>query len=211
MEICAVLPMTMKTAIQLGVLEIMLAQINSLASQLPKNNKETPIILDRMLRLLASYSFLTCNLATNIKDGSAQRLYGLASVSRYFFPNEDGVSLAPTLLIIQDKGSVPHTKAQSGMDAFAAAAKDARMNNLFNQSMHNHTGIIMKEILEIYKGFEGPNQLVDVAVVEHVSGHMFIEVPNGQALFMKWILSDWDDEECLKILKNCCVQCNTGI
>ncbi|GAY58150.1 hypothetical protein CUMW_184890 [Citrus unshiu] len=208
--------MTMKTAIQLGVLEIML----------PKNNKETPIILDRMLRLLASYSFLTCNLATNIKDGSAQRLYGLASVSRYFFPNEDGVSLAPTLLIIQDKvnmdswyylknalleGSVPHTKAQSGMDAFAAAAKDARMNNLFNQSMHNHTGIIMKEILEIYKGFEGPNQLVDVAVVEHVSGHMFIEVPNGQALFMKWILSDWDDEECLKILKNCCVQCNTGI
>ena len=56
-----------------------------------------------MLRLLASYSFLTCNLATNIKDGSAQRLYGLASVSRYFFPNEDGVSLAPTLLIIQDK------------------------------------------------------------------------------------------------------------
>ena len=61
------------------------------------------------------------------------------------------------------EGSVPHTKAQSGMDAFAAAAKDARMNNLFNQSMHNHTGIIMKEILEIYKGFEGPNQLVDVA------------------------------------------------
>ncbi|KAH9789253.1 hypothetical protein KPL71_002923 [Citrus sinensis] len=59
------------------------------------------------------------------------------------------------------EGSVPHTKAQSGMDAFAAAAKDARMNNLFNQSMHNHT------------------------VVEHVSGHMFIEVPNGQALFMK--------------------------
>ncbi|GAY58149.1 hypothetical protein CUMW_184890, partial [Citrus unshiu] len=132
----AVLPMTMKTAIQLGVLEIM-------------------------------HSYLC------MKDALLEGF--INTLNRYYLKN--------ALL----EGSVPHTKAQSGMDAFAAAAKDARMNNLFNQSMHNHT------------------------VVEHVSGHMFIEVPNGQALFMKWILSDWDDEECLKILKNCCVQCNTGI
>lgn len=46
---------------------------------------------------------------------------------------------------------------------FEHVMKDARRRNLFNQSMHNHTTIVMKEILEIYKGFEGLNQLVDVA------------------------------------------------
>jgi len=40
--------------------------------------------------------------------------------------------------------------------------------------------------------------------VEHVAGDMFESVPNsGDAIFMKYILHDWDDESCLKILKNC--------
>ncbi|ESR59091.1 hypothetical protein CICLE_v10017649mg, partial [Citrus x clementina] len=155
----AVLPMTMKSATELGLLEIMAkvspTQLSSseIASQLPTNNKKTPIILDRMLRLLASYSFLTCNLVSN-KDGSVQRLYGLTPVSKYFVPNKDGVSLAPTLLIIQDKismdswscakdalleGSVPFMKAHNGMDGFAASAKDERINPLLKPpELHNY-------------------------------------------------------------------------
>ncbi|KAJ4880617.1 O-methyltransferase family protein [Raphanus sativus] len=39
--------------------------------------------------------------------------------------------------------------------------------------------------------------------VEHVSGDMFIEVPKGDAIFMKCILHDWADGDCVKILKNC--------
>ncbi|XP_020203601.1 anthranilate N-methyltransferase isoform X2 [Cajanus cajan] len=39
--------------------------------------------------------------------------------------------------------------------------------------------------------------------VEHVGGDMFVSVPNGDAIFMKWILHDWSDEHCLKLLKNC--------
>ncbi|CAL9069011.1 tricetin 3',4',5'-O-trimethyltransferase-like [Musa acuminata AAA Group] len=40
--------------------------------------------------------------------------------------------------------------------------------------------------------------------VEHVSGDMFESVPTeGDAIFMKWILHDWSDEHCLKLLKNC--------
>lgn len=39
--------------------------------------------------------------------------------------------------------------------------------------------------------------------VEHVSGDMFTEVPKGDAIFMKWILHDWSDEHCQKLLKNC--------
>ncbi|CAL9760399.1 unnamed protein product [Musa acuminata subsp. burmannicoides] len=39
--------------------------------------------------------------------------------------------------------------------------------------------------------------------VEYVSGDMFIGIPSGDAIFLKWILHDWSDEHCVKILKNC--------
>jgi hypothetical protein len=36
----------------------------------------------------------------------------------------------------------------------------------------------------------------------YISGNMFNEVPSADAYFMKMILHDWDDKECLKILSN---------
>ncbi|CAL1363516.1 unnamed protein product [Linum trigynum] len=41
------------------------------------------------------------------------------------------------------------------------------------------------------------------AGVEHVAGDMFEGVPKGDVIFMKWILHLWDDEQCVKIFKNC--------
>nr|6I6K_A Chain A, O-methyltransferase 1 [Papaver somniferum]6I6K_B Chain B, O-methyltransferase 1 [Papaver somniferum]6I6L_A Chain A, O-methyltransferase 1 [Papaver somniferum]6I6L_B Chain B, O-methyltransferase 1 [Papaver somniferum] len=39
--------------------------------------------------------------------------------------------------------------------------------------------------------------------VEHVAGDMFEEVPKGQNMLLKWVLHDWGDERCVKLLKNC--------
>ncbi|WJX86693.1 hypothetical protein P8452_68970 [Trifolium repens] len=39
--------------------------------------------------------------------------------------------------------------------------------------------------------------------VTHVGGDMFESVPDGDVIFLKWILHDWSDEHCLKLLKNC--------
>ncbi|RHN39626.1 putative O-methyltransferase COMT-type, S-adenosyl-L-methionine-dependent methyltransferase [Medicago truncatula] len=39
--------------------------------------------------------------------------------------------------------------------------------------------------------------------VTHVGGDMFESVPDGDVIFLKWILHDWSDEQCLKLLKNC--------
>ncbi|CAD5193108.1 unnamed protein product [Musa acuminata subsp. malaccensis] len=41
------------------------------------------------------------------------------------------------------------------------------------------------------------------AGVQHVSGDMFEAVPRGDAIFLKLILHDWSDENCVKLLKNC--------
>ncbi|KAK4255899.1 hypothetical protein QN277_008834 [Acacia crassicarpa] len=41
------------------------------------------------------------------------------------------------------------------------------------------------------------------ANLKFVGGNMFEAVPPSDAILMKWILHDWVDEECVKILKNC--------
>ncbi|KAG8381603.1 hypothetical protein BUALT_Bualt06G0138700 [Buddleja alternifolia] len=254
----SVLPMVLKSAIELDLLELIkkagagaFVSPAELAAQLPTTNPEAHVMLDRILRLLASYSVLNCSLKT-LPDGGVERLYGLAPVCKFLTKNDDGVSMAPLLLMNQDKvlmeswyhlkdavldGGIPFNKAY-GMTAFDYHGTDPRFNKVFNQGMSNHSTIIMKKILEIYDGFEGLKSVVDVGGgtgatlnmiiskypsikginfdlphviedapsypgVEHVGGDMFVSVPKGDAIFMKWICHDWSDEHCLKFLKNC--------
>ncbi|KAM7254707.1 hypothetical protein ACFE04_019948 [Oxalis oulophora] len=39
--------------------------------------------------------------------------------------------------------------------------------------------------------------------VTHVGGDMFKSIPSADAIFMKWILTTWTDEECRAIMENC--------
>ncbi|KAL6011824.1 hypothetical protein ACLOJK_002290 [Asimina triloba] len=39
--------------------------------------------------------------------------------------------------------------------------------------------------------------------VEHVAGDMFVAVPKADVVFLKWVLHDWEDEECVQILRKC--------
>nr|TKV94009.1 hypothetical protein SEVIR_9G267900v2 [Setaria viridis] len=39
--------------------------------------------------------------------------------------------------------------------------------------------------------------------VQFVAGDMFQRIPPANAVFLKWILHDWGDDECINILKNC--------
>ncbi|KAM7270196.1 hypothetical protein ACFE04_029410 [Oxalis oulophora] len=39
--------------------------------------------------------------------------------------------------------------------------------------------------------------------VTHIVGNMFESIPKADAIFMKWIMHNWSDDECIKILKNC--------
>ncbi|KAF6137639.1 hypothetical protein GIB67_030531 [Kingdonia uniflora] len=178
----SVLPMVLKTALELDLLEIIAksgsgAHISpsEIASKLPSNkNPEAPIMLDRMLRLLASYKVLTCIMHT-LEDGHVERLYGLAPVCKFLVNNEDGVSLAAGVntqdivlmkswYYLKDavlEGGVAFNKAY-GMTLYDYHGKDSRFSKVFNGCMSNHSTIIMKKILEKYKGFEGLKTLVDV-------------------------------------------------
>ncbi|KAF9609855.1 hypothetical protein IFM89_018840 [Coptis chinensis] len=58
-------------------------------------------------------------------------------------------------------GGIPFNKAY-GMTAFDYNGTYPRFNRVSNRGMSNHSTIIMKKILEMYKGFEGLKSLVDV-------------------------------------------------
>ncbi|KAL6006612.1 Caffeic acid 3-O-methyltransferase 1 [Asimina triloba] len=94
---------------KLDVLEIIAkagpaAQLSAaeIASHITTKNAAAPIMLDRILRLLASYSILTCAHRT-LHNGQLERLYGLAPVCKFLVRNEDGVSMAPLLSMIHDR------------------------------------------------------------------------------------------------------------
>ncbi|RDX82352.1 Caffeic acid 3-O-methyltransferase [Mucuna pruriens] len=42
-----------------------------------------------------------------------------------------------------------------------------------------------------------------IQCVTHVGGDMFKSIPQGDAIFMKWVLTTWTDEECKHIMQKC--------
>ena len=103
LALSSVLPMTLFSAIELGVFEIIAKagpdaklSASDVAAQLPTKNPDAPMMLDRILRLLASHDVLVCSV-----DG-LERLYCLAPASKHYVRNKDGVSLGPFMALIQD-------------------------------------------------------------------------------------------------------------
>ncbi|GJM89062.1 hypothetical protein PR202_ga05658 [Eleusine coracana subsp. coracana] len=39
--------------------------------------------------------------------------------------------------------------------------------------------------------------------VKYIAGDMFQSIPPANAVFLKWVMHDWGDAECVKILRNC--------
>ncbi|KAF2296676.1 hypothetical protein GH714_001113 [Hevea brasiliensis] len=222
-----VLPMVLKSALELNIIDIVSTPGNTGASlsvseivqRIPAaRNPDAPILLDRMLRVLASYDIVKCSSWAK-ENGHIERLYGPGPICKFLTKNQDGSgSAAPLLLMYHDEvfmkswshlndaileGGFPFTRAY-GMTAFEYLGTDQRFNRLFNQAMSSYTTLLVKKILDAYKGFDSLKFLVDVGGgVEHVGGDMFTSVPKGDAIFLKWILHDWSDEHCLKLLKNC--------
>lgn len=66
---------------------------SDIASLLPIKTPNGPCMLDRMLRLFASYSLLTCSTSTS-QDGKVERFYGLTPTAKFFIRDRDKNELA---------------------------------------------------------------------------------------------------------------------
>jgi hypothetical protein len=110
----SILPMTLKNAIELGLLDVLEAARKSgdaaplnpeeVVARLPvaPRNPDAAVMVDRMLRLLASYDVVKCEMVEG-EDGKLARRYAAAPVCKWLTPNEDGVSMAALALMNQDK------------------------------------------------------------------------------------------------------------
>ncbi|KAI6672924.1 hypothetical protein NL676_000830 [Syzygium grande] len=97
------------------------------------------------------------------------------------------------------------------MQAIADAYKDGfeRVGSLVD--VGGRTGSAVAEIVRLYphiKGinFDRPHVIAAAPAhggVSHVGGDMFEAIPTADAVSMKGILHDWNDEDRVRILKNC--------
>ncbi|KAF9620352.1 hypothetical protein IFM89_011087 [Coptis chinensis] len=180
----SVLPMVMRSVIELEVLDIIARagpdarlSASQITSHIPtRKPSEAAMMLDRMLRLLASYSFVSCSTVSD-ENGHTERLYGLVPISKSFVRDQDGLSMSPMLMMVGDKvimetwyhlkdaildGGIPFNKAH-GIESYRYPSIDERFNNVFNKAMFNSTYIFMNKIVDAYKGFENVERVVDVA------------------------------------------------
>ncbi|KAK2383167.1 isoflavone 7-O-methyltransferase [Trifolium repens] len=56
---------------------------------------------------------------------------------------------------------------------------------------------IVLDLPQVVSGLAGSNNL------SFVGGNMFKSIPQADAVLLKWVLHNWSDDDCIKILKNC--------
>ncbi|CAN6896467.1 hypothetical protein Bca4012_094428 [Brassica carinata] len=179
----AAFPMVLKASLELGVFDTLYAEAartdaflspSEIASRLPTTprNPEAPVLLDRMLRLLASYSMVKCD-----KFGKGERVYRAEPICRFFLKDniQDIGSLASQVIVNFDsvflntwaqlkdvvlEGGDAFGRAHGGMKLFDYMGTDERFSKLFNQT--GFTIAVVKKALEVYQGFKDVDVLVDV-------------------------------------------------
>ncbi|PWA44201.1 hypothetical protein CTI12_AA529430 [Artemisia annua] len=69
----------------------------------------------------------------------------------------------------------------------------------------SNTPLLATEILSsiLPSGTGDPENLQRILRVTHVGGDMFNSIPKGDAIFMKWVLTTWTDEEVKRIMISC--------
>ncbi|KAL0886862.1 hypothetical protein Bca101_010845 [Brassica carinata] len=259
-------PMVLKAALELGIIDTIAtagvglwlspSEITLRLSTKPRN-PQAPVLVDRMLRLLASYSVLKCRTDTVVVDDNGQTkqmgsVYAAEPVCKFLLSNAGGSGSFASLIMLNLSDVNIKTWRQlkdvilDGSDAFSSAhgmklfeylQADEPYRKMFSQAMSESSTMVMEKFLELYEGFKDVKTLVDVGGglgntlglitskyphimginfdlapvvaraplypgVKHEAGDMFIKIPKGDAIFMKWILHDWTDEQCVQILKN---------
>ncbi|PQM42891.1 (S)-scoulerine 9-O-methyltransferase [Prunus yedoensis var. nudiflora] len=134
--------------------------------------------LERILRLLAAHSLLSTTLKPCPNDETLQeRAYGLTNETLCLVPDENGVSLAPLIILnseleivkslymlkdtVLEPDCLPFRKAH-GITIYEYMSKKPEMSQLFNKSMAESSNLNFSEVLKVYKGFEEVKELMDV-------------------------------------------------
>ncbi|CDP21582.1 unnamed protein product [Coffea canephora] len=216
--------MSLKCAIQLGIPDIIHKHckpmtLDELTNALPIGNAKAPFVY-RLMRILIHSGFF---IEAKISQHDEEEGYMLTSSSKLLLKDEP-LSLTAFLLSMldptlmdpwyhlsqwfQNYSDVNPFKTCHGKVAWELAGQDQKLNNFFNEGMASDSRLVGSILIRDCKDvFSGLNSLVDVGAnnknLAFVGGDMFVAIPPADAVIMKWILHDWNDEECIQILKKC--------
>ncbi|KAM6584157.1 hypothetical protein CsatB_011159 [Cannabis sativa] len=182
----------------------------------------TPHNIHRIMRFLVNRRIFKEIKNDIVNDEGAGTLYVQTSLSRLLIKSGER-SMASFVLMesskpmlapwhclssrlkaeVIDNSLTPFEEA-NGQDLWSYTAANPGHNQLFNEAMD----LLVKGCPWIKEGilFDLPH-VVSVALksdrVVHVGGDMFESVPKADAAFLMWVLHDWEDKDCIQILKNC--------
>ncbi|XP_061361264.1 nicotinate N-methyltransferase 1-like [Gastrolobium bilobum] len=141
--------------------------------------------LQRVLRLLTTYDIFSEHLSS-----TGERKYFLTDVGKTLVADDEGLSYAPYVLqhhqdalmrawplvgeAVEDPTVEPFEKA-NGESAIAHYMKQPDIMDLIYKSLSGMSVPFMREMLELYDGFQGVKTLVDVGGNSGVSLHMIME------------------------------------
>ncbi|XP_019095634.1 PREDICTED: indole glucosinolate O-methyltransferase 1-like [Camelina sativa] len=149
----ASLPMVLKAALELGVIDTMVTVGDSLwlspseiAQRLPikPSNPEAPVLLDRMLRFLASYLVFKCRSIVAEENGQTGKVERVTHLKDLILEGKDAFSSA------------------HGMKLFEYIETNEGFGKVFNRAMLESSTMVMEKVLRDYEGFTDVKTLVDV-------------------------------------------------
>ncbi|PIA30699.1 hypothetical protein AQUCO_05400063v1 [Aquilegia coerulea] len=194
--------MVLKCAMKLGIADIINKHGSpQIAEEISSSSSLDINYLFQIMRFLVRKRVLT----SESKDGHT--LYGLTHGGKWLLRDVE-FSLAP-FLEMQTHEWWLDTWHHLDKCVLEGGVGFDTMTSLID--VGGGTGMMIGEIVKAYPHINGINfDLPHVLAtapeylgVVHLPGDMFIQIPQANAVIMKWILHDWSDEDCVKILQNC--------
>uniref|UniRef100_M1AVK2 O-methyltransferase n=1 Tax=Solanum tuberosum TaxID=4113 RepID=M1AVK2_SOLTU len=218
--------MSLKCAIQLGIPDIIHSHgramtLSDLVNTLSINKSRGQDCVYRLMRILIHAGLfieeeeegylLTPNSRLLLKDEPL-------SLVPLVYSGLDPNSMDPFHYLSQwfqnDDSCTPFASIY-GKSLYEYAEKEPILNHLLNKGMASDARLVMSVLIQNGKGllFQGLkslwtlrghwNWLEGSKNLNFVGGDMFNSIPCADAVLLKWILHNWEDEDCIKILKKC--------
>ncbi|ONH92381.1 hypothetical protein PRUPE_8G171600 [Prunus persica] len=134
---------------------------------------------------------------------------GQNNMAAFILPESSPVMLAPWHgLSARIQGNIrnPVFEEVYGEDLWSFGAANPDHSKLFNEAMACDARVVVPAVIESCINSDLPH-VVSVAQeydrIENVGGDMFDYVPKADVVIIKWVLHDWEDDECIRILKKC--------
>ncbi|KAJ0642395.1 putative O-methyltransferase domain, plant methyltransferase dimerization [Helianthus annuus] len=210
--------MSLKCAIQLQIPDIIHRHgapmlLSELVEALAINQQRTPFVYRLMRILVHSGFFVKQSVSTPVgNDEEGGEGYLLTPASRLLL-KEEPLSVRPLLLAMLDPMLMDPwqhlSKWFQNDEGLDCGGIFEGLDSIVD--VGGGSGTVAEAIAKAFPNircisFDLPHVvdgLVGSKNLSFVGGDMFEVIPRADAVLLKWILHDWSDEECMKILEQC--------